>query len=100
LSAGLQRLGASAERARAVRTYAALDAVPWQDVTLVIEAATEDLALKQRLFTELERLARPDIPLTTNTSNFPIGQIGGRLQHRQRVAGLHFFMPAHLVPLV
>jgi 3-hydroxybutyryl-CoA dehydrogenase len=56
--------------------------------------------LKQKLFGEVETLARPDIPLTTNTSNFPIGEIGKSLKTRSRVAGLHFFMPAHLVPLV
>jgi 3-hydroxybutyryl-CoA dehydrogenase len=58
------------------------------------------LPLKQRLFAQIETLARPDIALASNTSNFPIGEIGKRLKHRARVAGLHFFMPAHLVPLV
>ncbi|MFN9977728.1 MAG: 3-hydroxyacyl-CoA dehydrogenase family protein, partial [Phycisphaerae bacterium] len=67
---------------------------------MVVEAASEDLALKQKLFAEIEALARPDIPLTSNTSNFPIGGIAKGLKHPQRVAGLHFFMPAHLVPLV
>jgi 3-hydroxybutyryl-CoA dehydrogenase len=61
---------------------------------------TEDLPLKQKLFAEIEALAKPDIPLTSNTSNFPIGEIAKGLKHPQRVAGLHFFMPAHLVPLV
>ena len=36
----------------------------------------------------------------SNTSNFPIGEVGRHLKHRGRVLGLHFFMPAHLVPLV
>ena len=66
----------------------------------MIEAATEDLALKHKLFAELERLARPDAVLASNTSTFPIGEIGKNLKTRPRVAGLHFFMPAHLVPLV
>src|SRR6185295_18601597 len=70
------------------------------EVELVVEAATEDLPLKHKLFGELERLARPEIPLTSNTSTFPIGEIGKHLKTRSRVAGLHFFMPAHLVPLV
>ena len=48
----------------------------------------------------MEALARTDIPLTSNTSNFPIGEIAKGLKHPGRVAGLHFFMPAHLVPLV
>ena len=49
---------------------------------------------------QIEALARPDIPLTSNTSNFPIGEIGKALKHRGRIAGLHFFMPASLIPLV
>ena len=100
VAAGLKKLGAPAANAGNVRTHADLDAIPWKDVDLVVEAATEDLPLKHRLFAELERLARPEIPLASNTSTFPIGEIGKPLKTRSRVAGLHFFMPAHLVPLV
>jgi len=100
VSGGLAKLGAPASHAAAVRCYAELKAIPWPDVAIVIEAATEDLALKQKLFAEVEALAGADIPLTSNTSNFPIGDIAKGLKHPARVAGLHFFMPAHLVPLV
>ncbi len=100
VAAGLQKLGADAANSARVKTYAYLAAVPWPKVDLVIEAATEDLALKQKLFSDLETLARPEIPLTSNTSTFPIGGIGKHLKTRSRVAGLHYFMPAHLVPLV
>jgi 3-hydroxybutyryl-CoA dehydrogenase len=97
---GLQKLGADAGCEKNVRTYARLDDIDWSRVRLVVEAATEDLPLKQRLFAEIESLVAPDVPLASNTSNFPIGEIGKGLQHRGRVLGLHFFMPAHLVPLV
>lgn len=100
ISGGLAKLGAPAGHAAAVRCYADLKSIPWADVAIVIEAATEDLTLKQKLFAEVEALAKPGIPLTSNTSNFPIGDIAKGLKHPQRVAGLHFFMPAHLVPLV
>ena len=100
ITAGLVKLGAPASHAASVATYPALREIAWPGVDLVVEAATEDLALKQKIFAELESLARPEIPLTTNTSNFPIGDVGKGLQTRRRVAGLHFFMPAHLVPLV
>lgn len=100
IQSGLQKLGAPAANAANVRTYARLDDIDWKSVDFVVEAATEDLPLKQKIFAEVEALARPDIPLTSNTSNFPIGGIGKNLQTRARVAGLHFFMPAHLVPLV
>ena len=66
----------------------------------MIESATEDLTLKQKLFLQLDGLARPGIPLTSNTSGLPIGELGKGLKNRSGVAGLHFFMPAHLVLLV
>jgi len=100
IAGGLAKLGAPASHAAAVHSYADLKSIPWPDVAIVVEAATEDLPLKQRLFAEVEALARPDIPLTSNTSNFPIGDIAKGLKRPARVAGLHFFMPAHLVPLV
>jgi 3-hydroxybutyryl-CoA dehydrogenase len=100
IAGGLAKLGAPASHATAVHCYADLKSIPWPDVAIVIEAATEDLPLKQKLFAEVEALAKPGIPLTSNTSNFPIGDIAKGLKHPARVAGLHFFMPAHLVPLV
>jgi len=100
LAAGLNQLGAAADYAANLKTYASLDAIPWQNVDLVIEAATENVDLKKKIFSQLETMARPEIPLTSNTSTIPIGEIGGHLKTRSRVAGLHYFMPAHLVPLV
>jgi 3-hydroxybutyryl-CoA dehydrogenase len=83
-----------------VTAYAQLADIPWSNVSLVVEAATEDLQLKQRVFADVEALAGRNVPIASNTSNFPIGEIGKNLKHRHRVLGLHFFMPAHLVPLV
>lgn len=100
VKAGLQKLNAPASNASRVKTYAKLADINWASVGMVVEAATEDLALKQRLFAEVEALAGADVPLATNTSNFPIGEVGKNLKHRDRMFGLHFFMPAHLVPLV
>jgi 3-hydroxybutyryl-CoA dehydrogenase len=100
VSAGLAKLGAPASNAAGVATYAALGDIDWRGIELVIEAATEDIALKRRIFAELERLARPEIALATNTSNFRVGEVSMGLRTASRVAGLHFFMPAHLVPLV
>jgi 3-hydroxybutyryl-CoA dehydrogenase len=100
IEAGLKKLAAPSANAASLKTHTGLDALPWKDIDLVVEAAVEDLPLKQKLFTQIEALARTDIPLATNTSNFPIGKVAGALKTRSRVAGLHFFMPAHLVPLV
>ena len=100
IAAGLDKLAAPQAHTPNVRTYARIEDLPWRDIGIVVEAATEDLPLKQRLFARIDTLARSDITLASNTSNFPIGEIGKLLKHRARVAGLHFFMPAHLVPLV
>jgi len=96
----LDKLGADAALAQNVTTHEKFEELDWSKVDNVVEAVTEDLELKQRLFAEVEALARPEVPLMSNTSNFPIGEIGKHLKNRGRVLGLHFFMPAHLVPLV
>ncbi len=100
LSAGLKKVNADAACAKNVVSYARLEDIDWNSVDLVIEAVTEDLPLKQKLFAQLEKLAKPDTPITTNTSNFLVGAVSQGLKTASRVAGLHFFMPAHLVPLV
>ena len=100
LAAGLKKINADAACANNVATHARLEDIAWDKIDLVVEAVTEDLPLKQKLFAQLETLVRPGTPLTTNTSNFQIGAVGEGLKTASRVAGLHFFMPAHLVPLV
>jgi 3-hydroxybutyryl-CoA dehydrogenase len=79
---------------------AALQAVAWHDVSLVIECIPESLPLKQALFAQLAALAPADALLASNSSSFPISQIAAGLERRERMLGLHFFMPAHLIPLV
>jgi len=81
-------------------THATLAEAPWAAIDLVVETVTEDLALKQKMFAEMETLARPDCVLASNSSSFPISAIGKGLATQARMMGLHFFMPAHLIPLV
>jgi 3-hydroxybutyryl-CoA dehydrogenase len=97
------RAARRAELARtlpAVASHAALDGVPWPRVQAVIEAIPEVLEPKRALFAELVRRAPPDALLTSNSSAIPIGAIGAGLATRERMFGLHYFMPAHVVPLV
>jgi len=100
LESAVKKLGADAATAKAVKLHASLEALPWKELDLIVECATEDLELKRKLFSQFEALGKPDTILATNTSTFPIGDIGKHLKTRSRVAGLHYFMPAHLVPLV
>ncbi len=84
----------------AVAVLSSLDAVNWAGVSLVVECVPEDLAIKRAVFADLTRLAPRETLLTSNSSSFPISAIAEGLEMRGRMAGLHFFMPAHLVPLV
>jgi 3-hydroxyacyl-CoA dehydrogenase len=67
---------------------------------LVIEAVFEDMALKQRLFRELDGAARPGAILATNTSGLDIDEIAAVTSRPQDVAGAHFFSPAHVMKLL
>ena len=81
-------------------TFATLGEAGWPTIDLVVETVTEDLILKQKLFAEIEAQARPEAAITSNSSSFPISDIGKGLRSQHRMMGLHFFMPAHLIPLV
>lgn len=67
---------------------------------LIIEAIPESLALKQALFRDLEASARPDAILATNTSALGIDAIAGATNRPERLVGMHFFNPVHLMKLV
>ena len=77
-----------------------LDEVDWLDVDLVIECIPERLDIKQALFAELEKRANAEAVLASNSSSFPISEIANGLRTSARMIGLHFFMPAHLIPCV
>lgn len=86
--------------AAGLKTFATLPEANWSKIDVAVETVTEDLALKQRLFAEMEQLATPTCALTSNSSSFPISEIAKGLKTQGRMMGLHFFMPAHLIPLV
>jgi 3-hydroxybutyryl-CoA dehydrogenase len=67
---------------------------------VVIEAVIEDLAVKQRLFTDLEAAAPAGALLASNTSSLSIAQIAAALERPGRLVGMHFFNPVHLMKLV
>ena len=67
---------------------------------LVIEAIVEDLEAKQGLFAELDALLPAGIPICSNTSGLRISDIAMKCRHPERTVTTHFWLPAHLVPLV
>ncbi len=70
------------------------------DVDVVIEAVVEDLAIKQRLFADVERAAPSAALLASNTSSLSIGQIAAAMTQPARLVGMHFFNPVHVMKLV
>jgi 3-hydroxybutyryl-CoA dehydrogenase len=84
------------ERVRPIGDLA--DAV--RDADYVVEAVLEDLALKQKLFIEIELHVRPQTILASNTSVIPITKIMEGLRDRSRALGTHWWNPPYLVPLV
>jgi 3-hydroxybutyryl-CoA dehydrogenase len=71
-----------------------------RDADYVVEAVLEDLALKQKLFVEIEQHVREQTILASNTSVIPITKIMGGLRGRSRALGTHWWNPPYLVPLV
>ena len=66
----------------------------------LIEAATENPELKLEIFTELDRLARPEVILASNTSSISLTKIGAATNRPDKVIGMHFFNPVPLMRLV
>ncbi len=71
-----------------------------RDADLIIEAATENEAIKLQIFRELDELALPDAILASNTSSISITRIAGVTKNPSRVIGMHFMNPVPLMKLV
>ncbi len=67
---------------------------------LVIEAAPEKIELKTDIFRQLDRSAAAETILASNTSSLPIGKIAAATVRPDRVIGMHFFNPVHIMPLL
>lgn len=67
---------------------------------LVIEAIVENLEVKQDLFAKLDEMLSAEIPICSNTSGLRITDISKKCKHPERTVTTHFWLPAHLVPLV
>ena len=72
----------------------------WEGVVWVLETIVEDLDLKRQLFASLDARVPVGVPMGSNSSSIPITRIAQGLAGRGRMFNAHYFMPAHLVPLV
>ncbi len=82
-------------RVKAVESLEAL-----RGCTLIIEAIVEELEAKRALFREISNIATSETLLATNTSSLSVTAIAAALERPQQLAGMHFFNPAPLMPLV
>jgi 3-hydroxybutyryl-CoA dehydrogenase len=99
IAANLHDLGD--DESAAARVHPCADpAEAVRDADYVVEAVLENLPLKQKIFAEIERHARPDAILASNTSVIPITAIMQGLKARERALGTHWWNPPFLVPLV
>jgi 3-hydroxyacyl-CoA dehydrogenase/enoyl-CoA hydratase/3-hydroxybutyryl-CoA epimerase len=82
------------------RIHVCTEGVPLERVDLIIEAATEEMSLKKRIFADLSARAPADTLLATNTSALPIHELAEVVVNPERLLGLHFFNPVHRMQLV
>jgi 3-hydroxyacyl-CoA dehydrogenase len=71
-----------------------------EDVQFVLEAVPEKLELKHQVFRDLERHVGDDTVLASNTSGIPITKIAEACEHPERVVGMHWSNPPHLIPMI
>ncbi|MBM4329870.1 MAG: 3-hydroxyacyl-CoA dehydrogenase family protein [Thermodesulfobacteriota bacterium] len=83
---------------RLVTTVELRQAVEESD--FIVEAAPENLELKQTLFQQVESFCRTDAIITSNTSSLTLKEIGVRVKNKERLVITHWFNPPHIVPTV
>jgi 3-hydroxybutyryl-CoA dehydrogenase len=103
LKKGVERGKVTAEEKRAALSRVHLttdlaDAAAAAD--LVIEAIVERLDVKRELFAQLDRICRPETILASNTSSLSIASIAEATSRQDRVIGMHFFNPPHIMKLI
>ena len=70
------------------------------DCDFIVEAATEKFEIKAEIFRDLDRLARPEVILASNTSSISITRLGALTRRPEKVIGMHFFNPVPVMKLV
>lgn len=88
------------QKAAALSLATSADLEPARQADLVIEAATENPAVKLKLFGELDHLAPSHAVLASNTSSIPLTKIGSATSRPEKVIGMHFFNPVPLMRLL
>ena len=94
------KITAEQEAAALKNITPALDRSRLGDCDFIVEAATEKFEIKAEIFRDLDRIARPDIVLASNTSSISITKLGALTKRPEQVIGMHFFNPVPVMKLV
>jgi len=95
-----EKLSADAKAKAMARVSTATDTAALADCDLIVEAATENLELKLKLFATLDALARPEAVIASNTSSISITKLAAATRRPGQVVGMHFFNPVPMMQLV
>ena len=95
-----ERISAEEKQAVLSRLIPSTDLKDAADVDFIVEAATENMALKEKIFRTLDEVARPDVILATNTSSLPITELAAGTTRPELVIGMHFMNPVPVMKLV
>ena len=94
------RLAEEEKRAIIKRINATTDLNALKDAAFVVEAVTENFAVKAEIFRALDELTQPEAILASNTSSISITKIGGVTRRPEKVIGMHFMNPVPVMKLV
>ncbi|MBE7421733.1 MAG: 3-hydroxybutyryl-CoA dehydrogenase [Zoogloeaceae bacterium] len=95
-----EKMTAEQKAAALGRIKTATELAALKDADLVIEAATENLDLKLKIFRQLDELAKADAVIASNTSSISITKLAASTKRADKVIGMHFFNPVPLMALV
>jgi 3-hydroxybutyryl-CoA dehydrogenase len=95
-----ERLSADEKGAIQTRIRTTIDIADLSEAFIVVEAATEELAVKTEIFRTLDEVVRPGAILASNTSSISITKLGAATRRADRVIGMHFMNPVPLMKLV
>ncbi len=95
-----ERLSAQEKTAIVARIKTATDPDALKDAFIVVEAVTENLAVKSEVFRALDTITKPDAILASNTSSISITKLGAATKRSDKVIGMHFMNPVPVMKLV
>ena len=95
-----EKMTAEQKAAALARIRTATDLAALKDADLIIEAATENLDLKLKIFKQIDELAKADAVIASNTSSISITKLAASTKRPDKVIGMHFFNPVPLMALV